>query len=553
MTESLVDLVQRVQRGDRQAFEAIVRRFQDMAVGYGYAVLGDLDLAEDAAQEAFINAYRDLPALRDGAAFPGWFRQIVFKHIDRARRRRRGTIPLEQAQALPARAPGPVEAAERRMVQRQITAAINSLPERQRAVVTLFYIHSYSQEEIGSFLEIPVATVKTRLHSARKLLKERMINVIQDNLPDQRPSRDDAFTRKVMNLFQATLGDDIAQVKALLQDDPRLANSSGELKTALWNATTPALHVAVMYGRKDIIDLLLEHGADINEKDRRFGFSALHQAIDLEFLPDDPALGMVDFLISRGAKMDIFGYVWQDDVEHVRQMLAEYPAQVNAIGPNHGTPICHSSSPEMTRLLLDRGADVRVRMSGEWWETTPIRWVAQHNRRDPEKLRAMLEKTGVEMDIFLACVFGDAQRVLDRLAADPGLLHAFTGPEHGLEPGLMPLHLAAQFGHLELTRLLLERGAQVNARSPLSYNLTPLHAVVWQGQMEMNPPRPLDQQEGYSVFRLLPEIPRLLLEHGADRSARDSLRSLTPLEWAQANLEDETDRSEVAGLLIDFI
>ncbi len=550
MIEAIDTLVTRVQRGDRDAFEAIVRRFQDMAVGYGYAVLGDMALAEDAAQEAFINAYRDLPALREPAAFPGWFRQIVFKHIDRARRSHRaGQIPLEQARALSSRSPGPAEMAEQRFVQNQVFAAINSLPERQRAVVTLFYMHAYSQEEIGQFLEIPVATVKTRLYSARQRLKERMMNVIQDNLPNQRPSRDDAFTRKVMDLFQATLADDIKQVKTLLETDPRLASASGEFKTALWNSPAPALHVAVMYGRKDIVDLLLAHGADINEKDQRFGFTPLHQALDLEFLPEYTSLGMVDFLIERGAKMDIIAYIWKDDIEKVRAMLAENPRLVNARGPNGGTPICHAYSPAMIQLLLDSGADVTMRLSDDWWMTTPIRWTAQMNRDDPSKLQLLLKQAGARADIFLACVFGDTQQVTAYLAQDPGLIQAVTGKDHVLEPGLTPLHLAAQFGHLELARLLLERGADVNARSPLSHNLTPLHGVVWVGPKKMDPPRPLDQQEGYSVYRLQTEMPRLLLEHGADRSTRDTLRSLTPLEWTQVNLEDETDRSEVAALL----
>ena len=61
------------------AYAEIVRRFQDMAAGYAYALLGDFHFAEDAAQEAFLQAYLDLEKLAEPAAFPGWFRRIVFK------------------------------------------------------------------------------------------------------------------------------------------------------------------------------------------------------------------------------------------------------------------------------------------------------------------------------------------------------------------------------------------------------------------------------------------------------------------------------------------
>ena len=63
--EDLTGLIAQVKLGDKRAYEPIVRRFQDMAVAYGYATLGDWQLAEDAAQEAFIAAYCELPALRD--------------------------------------------------------------------------------------------------------------------------------------------------------------------------------------------------------------------------------------------------------------------------------------------------------------------------------------------------------------------------------------------------------------------------------------------------------------------------------------------------------
>ena len=110
--EELRSLISRAKSGDLEAFGAVVGRFKDMALGYAYSKLGSFDLAEDAAQEAFIQAYRDLPKLREPAAFPCWFRKIVFKHCDRlVRRRRLATIPLEDAAEIADDTPTPDEVA----------------------------------------------------------------------------------------------------------------------------------------------------------------------------------------------------------------------------------------------------------------------------------------------------------------------------------------------------------------------------------------------------------------------------------------------------------
>ena len=553
--EELETLVTQVQSGDWRAYEAIVRRFQDMAVGYGYSVLGDIQLAEDAAQEAFINAYCDLPALRNPAAFPGWFRRIVFKHIDRIRRSKRDSnVPLDQVPEMASHGPGPAEVAEKREMRDRVFDAIEALPEHQRITVTLFYIDGYSQEEISSFLEIPVGTVKTRLHTARRRLKERMITVIQENLPQHRPSRDDAFTQEVMNLFKATIEGETAQVKDLLAKDPTLAKAIGKIESAIWRAEVPAIHVAVMYGRKDIVDLLLIHGADVNEKDEKSGFTPLLQAIDLAFIPDYPKLGMVDFLISRGAHRDVFALLWQGDFDGVKELLEEAPDSANAVGPGRGTPLCYAGTEKVAQLLLDYGADLYARLDAPWGSTTPMRWVANQARffDNFDLLHFLLGQASVGMDIFLACVFNDREQVTTALESDPSLVHATTGDDHVLEPGLTPLHLAAQFGRTDIARVLLEHGADVNARSRVSNRMTPLHLAIRFGDKELSSQPLAELVQEYGVYHLRPELPRLLLEHGADVNARDSERNLTPLGWAEADLEDETDRSEVAALLREF-
>ena len=96
--------------GDITAYDAIVRRFQDMAVAYAYALLCDVHLAEDAAQEAFIEAWRHLPRVYGPASFPGWLRAIVFKQCDRLTRGKRiETVPLEHAEDVASRALDPAE------------------------------------------------------------------------------------------------------------------------------------------------------------------------------------------------------------------------------------------------------------------------------------------------------------------------------------------------------------------------------------------------------------------------------------------------------------
>lgn len=193
--EELTLLVTRAQTGDLDAYAEIVRRFQDMAYGYAYSVLGDFHLAEDAAQEAFVQAYRDLSMLREAAAFAGWFRRIVFKHCDRITRRRRPkTAPPDALADTVSRDRSPAEAAERSEMDDAVLAAIQALPDTERTVTALYYINGYSHKDIAEFLEVPETTVNGRLRTSRKRLKERMMSMVADEikshpLADEFPER----------------------------------------------------------------------------------------------------------------------------------------------------------------------------------------------------------------------------------------------------------------------------------------------------------------------------------------------------------------------------
>ena len=198
--EELNQLFAQAQAGDLDSYGRIVRRFQNMAVGYAYSILGDFHLAEDASQEAFIETYLHFNKLYGPAVFPAWLRRAVFKHCDRMTRRRRvATIPLEEAPQLSSHEPAPDDATAAREMKDRVNRAIRTLPESERAVTALFYIGGYSQSEIGAFLEIPTKTVKSRLHTARKRLRERMTDMVEEQLRDQRPSRDENFAVRVID------------------------------------------------------------------------------------------------------------------------------------------------------------------------------------------------------------------------------------------------------------------------------------------------------------------------------------------------------------------
>ena len=192
--EHLREALEQAKAGDVDGFAVLVERFQDMAVGYSYSILGDFHLAEDAAQEAFLEAYPNLHKVYGPEAFPSWFKRIVFKHCDRILRRKTLDVTqLDEASLVAAPDGDPESAAEGRELEAVIHAAVGSLRPTARSAITLFYISDYSQHEICEFLGIPATTLKSRLHRGRKQLQERMIGMMEENLRQNRPSRDKRF------------------------------------------------------------------------------------------------------------------------------------------------------------------------------------------------------------------------------------------------------------------------------------------------------------------------------------------------------------------------
>ena len=181
-----------------QAFRELVRIFQDMAYACAYAVLGDFNLAEDAAQEAFISAWQKLSQLRQPEAFPGWFRRIVLTECNRLTRGKRvPTISLDEGVKLHALHTDPQSTIERDELTKAVFTAIKKLSLNERMVVVLFYVKEHSQSDISAFLDVPLTTVAKRLYSARVRLRAMIMDGFKNDLIAHRPSRNLTFAEKV--------------------------------------------------------------------------------------------------------------------------------------------------------------------------------------------------------------------------------------------------------------------------------------------------------------------------------------------------------------------
>lgn len=197
------NLIRQAAGGDADAFDEIVRRYQNPAVAYAYSLLGSRARAEDAAQEAFLQAWRELPRLRDAATFGAWLRRIVFKYADRDRRRERVTVSLE---TIAEKADGADPAREVLMneTRTNVRDIVASLPDGERAAVTLFYMGGHSAAEVGAFLGLTETTVKKRLERARKRLAERMVAIMGEELNSMAPSKETRFVEVARLLRQVT-------------------------------------------------------------------------------------------------------------------------------------------------------------------------------------------------------------------------------------------------------------------------------------------------------------------------------------------------------------
>lgn len=174
----VVGWVRAAQAGDRRAFGQLVETFQRPVYSLAYRFLGNADDADDAAQEAFVKAYRAIASFDESRSFSTWLLSITAHHcIDRLRRHRLDAVSLD---SLPAwREPASMADDPERQALRSAEAVdmvglLLKLPDDHRLVVILRYWHDLGYAEIADMLGDTESAVKSRLHRARRQLAELM-------------------------------------------------------------------------------------------------------------------------------------------------------------------------------------------------------------------------------------------------------------------------------------------------------------------------------------------------------------------------------------------
>ena len=166
-------LVASVQAGDRGAMARLVRLRHPRFMAHAVRLLGDVEGANDAVQDAWIEIFRNIRGLRALNAFLPWALRIVSRRVAwviRARQRDRklaGEYADEIDKATPERGPAASDAA-------RVRRAVASLPPEQEAVVALFYLEELSVAEVAVAMDVPAGTVKTRLMHARAKMRAEL-------------------------------------------------------------------------------------------------------------------------------------------------------------------------------------------------------------------------------------------------------------------------------------------------------------------------------------------------------------------------------------------
>ncbi|MDC3417174.1 RNA polymerase sigma factor SigW [Aquibacillus salsiterrae] len=187
MDTKIKEKIKLVKKGDHAAYEDIVSFYQNKVFQLCFRMIGNAHEAEDLAQEAFIRAFINIQTFDENRKFSTWLYRIATNlTIDRIRKKKpdfyldaevKGTDGLDMYSQLPAEQVQPDEEVESMEIQTFIQREIMGLPDKYRSVIALRFVEELSLLEISEILNIPVGTVKTRIHRGREALRKRLRHI----------------------------------------------------------------------------------------------------------------------------------------------------------------------------------------------------------------------------------------------------------------------------------------------------------------------------------------------------------------------------------------
>lgn len=190
MTDEELVIQLKENKGRKNAFDELYRRYKDLAIRNAYLITGNRSDAEDVVQEAFVTSYFRIGELKNHSGYKAWLMSILIRLSYRTAKRHKREYPDEYAQEIREQKEfenvmqnGFVECGSEewssplgQLITREeadrVMTAVNALPAKQRVVIVLYYYDELSVEEIASMAGISAGTVKSRLFTARKKLKQ---------------------------------------------------------------------------------------------------------------------------------------------------------------------------------------------------------------------------------------------------------------------------------------------------------------------------------------------------------------------------------------------
>jgi ankyrin repeat protein len=286
----------------------------------------------------------------------------------------------------------------------------------------------------------------------------------------------------------------IDEVREVLAASPRIVNAVGP--HPFWGGRAQALHVAIETKRRDMFDVLLDAGADVNGANDEYDhWSPLMAAVHHD------RGDMRDDLLRRGARVGLIEALLLADDALVEKLLESGSSALPEHVPNRGSILSFARTPfAIDRLIgLDVATDAHDR-----WGSTPIESMSRLGPHGLSLVRQLIAR-GVRAAPEAYARLGDRRALDAMIAADPNVARS--------DAVMMG---AVDFGHHALVEWLLAHGANVSARSNATSRHTALHSAAWNGDLTMV---------------------RLLVAAGADIAARDEQHDATPLNWAAVAID----------------